>query len=133
MASFECIGFISNIKYQEDSVIMLLDEYHKGYRKHDGTTVDDKYVTYKTIWKQYFKKYIFQHFSEGMLVQVKGEMLPYAIEHNEKVGGYSILGQVVNMFSYPRASARNEMKMIKESQMNDTSTPNLEDYNTPDF
>lgn len=133
MASFECIGFISQIVYRPDSVFLIIDEYHKGYRKSDGTNVDDKYVTFKVIYKPYFKKYLSEHFAKGMLVKVKGEVLPYTVEHGEIKEGISCIGETCNLYSYPRASVKQEAKMIKESQMHDTSSPNLEEYNTPDF
>lgn len=133
MASFECIGFINSIKYLTDSVIVFVDEYKKGYRRANGTTVEDKYLSYKTIWKPYFKKYINTHFSTGMLVQVKGDMLPYAIEHDKIVEGYSVIGQAINLYSYPRLGAKQEMRMIKESQEHDSGTPDLEAYSEPDF
>lgn len=74
MASFETTAFISQIKYLPNSVIVYLDEFHKGYKNSDGTIVDDRYVQFKTVWKPYFRKYINDHFSQGMLVQVKGEV-----------------------------------------------------------
>ena len=133
MASFECIGFINQVKYLQDSILVFVDEYHKGYRKSDGTKVEDKYLSYKTIWKPYFKKYISEHFSRGMLVQVKGEMLPYAIERDTIVEGYSVIGQAINLFSYPRASVKQEMRMIRESQETSDEMPDLAAFNEPDF
>jgi hypothetical protein len=68
-----------------------------------------------------------------MLVKVKGEVFPYAIEHGEIKEGISCIGETCNLYSYPRASVKQENKMIKESQMHDTATPNLDEYNKPDF
>ena len=133
MASFETTAFISQIKYLPNSVIVYLDEFHKGYKNSDGTIVDDRYVQFKTVWKPYFRKYINDHFSQGMLVQVKGEVLPYAVENQNIVAGYSILGQVMNVASYPRYNAKQEIKMIKESQLNSDEQPDLDSYNQPDF
>lgn len=133
MASFESIGFISNIIYKQESVFLILDEFHKGYKKHDGTIIEDKYVTYKIIFKPYFKKYLSEHFSTGMLVKVKGEVFPYAVEHGKMVDGISILGETCNLFSFPRASAKQEIRMIKESQEASDETPDLSGFNAPDF
>lgn len=133
MASFETIGFINTIKYLQDSVILVLDEFHKGYKKKDGTYVDDKYVTFSVIFKGYFKKYFANHFNKGMLVQVKGQVLPYAIEHGKIVDGISIIGQTCDLFSYPRLSAKQEARMIKESQETSTELPDLDAFNAPDF
>ena len=59
--------------------------------------------------------------------------MPYAIEKEKIIDGYSVIGQTINISSYPRASVKQEAKMIKESQMHDTATPNLDEYNKPDF
>lgn len=133
MASFETTAFISQIKYLPNSVIVYLDEFHKGYKNSDGTIVDDRYVQFKTVWKPYFRKYINDHFSQGMLVQVKGEVLPYAVENQNIVAGYSILGHYISIASYPRYNAKQEIKMIKESQLNSDEQPDLDSYNQPDF
>lgn len=133
MASFECIGFISQIVFRPDFMFLILDEYHKGYKKNDGTIVDDKYVTFKVIYKPYFKKFISEHFSKGMLVKVKGEVYPYAIEHGEIKEGVSFIGETCNLYSFPRASVKQEAKMIKDSQMHASETPDLEGFNAPDF
>ena len=113
--------------------MVFLDEFRKGFRKKDGTIVDDKYLSWKCIFKSYFKKYINEQFNQGMLVQVKGEIMPYAIEKEHLVDGYSVIGQTINVASYPRASVKQEAKMIKDSQMHASETPDLEGFNAPDF
>ena len=133
MADFTVIGYINNIKYLQDSCLVFLDEFRKGFRKKDGTIVDDKYLSWKCIFKPYFKKYINEQFNKGMLVQVKGEIMPYAIEKEHLVDGYSVIGQTINVASYPRASIKQEAKMIKDSQMHASETPDLEGFNAPDF
>lgn len=133
MADFTVIGYINNIKYLQDSCLVFLDEFRKGFRKKDGTIVDDKYLSWKCIFKPYFKKYINEQFNQGMLVQVKGEIMPYAIEKEHLVDGYSVIGQTINVASYPRASVKQEAKMIKDSQMHASETPDLEGFNSPDF
>jgi hypothetical protein len=133
MASFSVIGFVEGVRVLPDSCILFLSEYKKGYRKSDGTIVDDKYVSWKIIYKGYFIKYITSHFNKGMLVEVKGEVLPYAIEHGQAVEGISVIGQTCNMYSYPRYDVKIERKMVKESQLASSEHPNLEAYNQPDF
>ena len=133
MADFTVTGFINTVKYLPDAALVFIDEFKRGYKKLNGETVDDKYLSWKCVFKPYFKKYINEHFSNGMLVQVKGEILPYAIQNQNIVDGYSVLGQTINLASFPRASVKQENKMIKESQMHDTATPNLDEYNKPDF
>ena len=133
MASFYVVGFLEYVKVLPDSCILFLSEYKKGYRKSDGTIVDDKYVSWKIIFKGYFIKYITSHFGKGMLVEVKGEILPYAIDHGQTVEGVSVIGQTCNMYSYPRYNVKLEKKMIKDSQLASDEQPDLDAYNQPDF
>jgi len=133
MANVTIIGFVEKLVYKPDCVLLFVSEYKKGYKRNDGTIVDDKYMSWKTIWKPYFKKYLSEHFSDGMLVEVKGDVLPYAIEHEKLVDGYSVIGQCCNRFSYPRLGVKKELRMIKESQMSDMGVPNLDEYEQADF
>ena len=134
MASFQCTGFISNISYRQGFCFVFLSEFKKGYKKKDGSRVEDKNLIWKCIFKQGLVKYISDHFSSGMLVEVKGEVLPYAIEQGNVVeGSYSVIGQCINIASFPRSSVQHEMKMIKESEMNSEDKPDIESYMQPDF
>lgn len=133
MASWQCVGFVDEVKVLPDACILFLSEYKKGYKKTDGTIVDDKYHSWKIIFKGYFIKYLTTHFNKGMLVEVKGDIVPYAIEHGQIIDGYSIIGQTCNLFSYPRYSVKQEQKMIKDSMANADVAPDLESFNSPDF
>ena len=133
MASWQCIGFVDAIKVLPDSCILFLSEYKKGYKKSDGTTIEDKYHSWKVIFKGYFIKYLTAHFNKGMLVEVKGDIVPYAIEHGQITEGYSIIGQTCNMYSYPRYTVKQENKMIKDSMDSTYEQPDLESFNQPDF
>ena len=133
MADFSVTGFINQVKYLPDACLVFIDEFKKGFRKSDGTIVDDKYMSWRCIFKPYFKKFINEHFNKGMLVQVKGEIMPYAIERDKLVDGYSVIGQTLNMASFPRASVKQEHRMIKDSQLHASETPDLDDFNAPDF
>jgi hypothetical protein len=133
MASWQCVGFVDAIKVLPDSCILFLSEYKKGYKRSDGVMVEEKYHSWKVIFSGYFIKYLTKHFGKGMLVEVKGDIVPYAVEHGNVIEGYSVIGQACNMFSYPRYGARQEQRMIKESQMNSNESPDLEAYNQPDF
>ena len=133
MADFTLVGFIRSIKYMDDAVLVFIDEYKNGYKKSDGEIVNDRYISWKCIFKSYFKNYISKHFGDKMLVQVKGEVFPYAIEHDKVVEGISVIGQTINIFSYPRASARREMKAIRDSQFHSDGTPDLDDFKEEDF
>jgi hypothetical protein len=133
MAAFSVIGFIDAVKILPDSCILFLSEYKKGYKRSDGTVVEDKYHSWKVIFKGYFIKYLTTHFNKGMLVEVKGDIVPYAIEHGQITEGYSIIGQTCNMYSYPRYAVKQENKMIKESMDGTYEQPDLESFNQPDF
>lgn len=135
MANISIIGIIENIKYLPNNggCFVFLSEYRKGYKKASGEVVDDKYLSWKVIFKQGLVKYINGHFNNGMVVEVKGEVLPYAIDHEQIVDGYSVIGQTLNMFSIPRPFLRQEQKMQKDSQLHSSGTPDLKGYNEPDF
>lgn len=133
MASFSVIGFVETIKLLQDSCILYLSEFKKGFKKGDGTVVDDRYMSWKIIFKGYFKKYLTEHFNKGMLVEVKGEVAPYAVDHEKTIDGYSVIGQTCNLFSYPRYFVKSEMKMIKDGENSDMGQPNLDDFIKPDF
>jgi len=133
MADIQVTGFISQIKYIQDAVLMFVDEYKKGYKKPNGDVVDDKYISWKVIFKNGLRNYINKYFNNGMLVTIKGEVFPYAIEKEKLVDGYSFVGQTLNISSFPRSSVKQEIRMQKESQQHSLGTPNLDDFNTPDF
>lgn len=135
MASVNIIGIIESVKFIPNGggCFVFLSEYRKGYRKSDGTRVEDKYLSWKVIYKQGLVSYINNHFSNGMVVEVKGEVLPYAIENGETVDGYSVIGQTMNVFSVPRLYQRQEARLQKETQMHSSGKPDLESYNQPDF
>lgn len=133
MANWQCVGFVDAVKILPDACILFLSEYKKGYKRSDGTVVEDKYHSWKVIFKGYFIKYLTTHFGKGMLVEVKGDIAPYAIEHGQITEGYSIIGQTCNMYSYPRYAVKQENKMIKESMDNTYEQPDLESFNQPDF
>ena len=133
MNRFIVQGFINTIKYLPDACVVHIDDFKKGYKKSNGEIVDDKYLSWKIIFKGYFKKYISEHFSNGMLVEIDAEMYPYAIQNGKLIEGYSCLGKSIDISSYPRASVKQEAKMIKDSQMHASETPDLEGFNAPDF
>ena len=135
MADFQVLGHISAIKYLPECILIYVDENKNGYRKQDGTIVEDKVFSWKCIFSGNEKKrnYITRYFNRGMLVQIKGEVLPYAIENNVLVDGFTVFVQTINRYSYPRTSIKAEKKMIQESQLNVNETPNVDDFNKPDF
>lgn len=135
MASIYLVGIIENVKYLSNNggCFVFLSEFKKGYKKSNGERVEDKYMSWKVIFKQGLVSYINNHFNAGMVVEVKGEVLPYAIDHEQIVEGYSVIGQTMNLFSVPRLYQRQEARMQKDSQLHSSGTPNLQEYNEPDF
>lgn len=135
MADFTVLGHIGNIKYLPDSILIVVDENKNGYTKANGDKVDARVLSWKCIFSgnESKRNYINKYFNRGMLVQIKGEIVPYAIEQGELVEGYSIFIQTINRAAYPTTSIKQERKMIKESQANSNERPDLESFNQPDF
>jgi len=127
-------GHIDGIRYNDTSVIVTASERKLGYKRRDGVIVDDEILSFRFIFKPYFRKYISEHFSSGMLVKIKGTMLPYAKDHEGNVvDGYSIIGQTIDLAPYPSNNIRMEKKRIKESIAASDEKPDLDAYNQPDF
>ena len=59
--------------------------------------------------------------------------MPYAIDHEKVVDGYSVIGQTINLASFPKSMIKQEAKMIKESLENTKEMPNLQEHMIPDF
>jgi hypothetical protein len=51
------------------------------------------------------------------------------------VNGYTVMGQTLNMASYPKSGAKAEMRRVKDglSNANDVGSPNLDAYKEEDF
>lgn len=127
-------GHIEGIKYADNCAIVTASEIKKGYKKKDGVIVDDELLTFKFIFKTYFKNYIASHFTKGMYVKIKGIMFPYAKNHSgETIDGYSIIGQTIDIAAYPTKYVRNEKRIIKESIAKSDESPDLNSYAAPDF
>lgn len=134
MADITIYGHILGIRYTEHNVIVSVSEFQKGYRKKNGELVNDSVYTYVVGFAPYFKTYIADHFDKGMLVKVKGTILPFAKNKNgETIEGYTINGQTINLASYPSNSSIKENKLLKESQSHAVGTPNLSEFEKEDF
>lgn len=134
MAAVVLNGFIDNIHYLPTGTVLIqISEFRKGYKYKDGRKMDDKYVTWRVIFKQGLRKYINDHFSERMYVEIKGDIIPFKMDGNTAVEGYTLVGQTLNMGSLPNLRMKLEQKMVKESQLHDIGAPNLEDFQTSDF
>lgn len=134
MADIVFLGHIEGIRYNDTSIIVVASERKKGYKKKDGTIIDDELLSFRFIFKSSFRKYISEHFSSGMLVKIKGVLFPYAKDHQGNIiDGYSIIGQTIDLAPYPSNNIRIEKKRIKESQSASDETPDLNAFNQPDF
>ena len=134
MADIQILGFIRQVKYLPEGCLVFVDEYRSGYKRSDGSEVGERFTSWRCIFAKYFKQYISKHFGDGMLVQVKGEVLPYAVEKGVVVDGCSVMGQTINRASYPKSGARSEVQMRKESQMlSGVGEPDVFGFSVPDF
>ena len=128
------LGHIEAIRYTDTAILITVSERRLGYRKKDGSIVDDEILNYKIIFKLGMRAYISKFFDTGMLVSIKGIVLPYAKDHQGNiVEGYSIIGETMSRAAYPSKGIRNEKRAIKESQISSSGTPDLDSYNEPDF
>lgn len=135
MADIIIVGHIEGIRYSETCVYVTVSENRLGYKRSDGVIVDDDILTWRVVYKPYFKKYIASHFDKGMLVKIKGMVLPYTRNQDgSNVEGYTIIGQTIDLSAYPRSTTiRQERKLVKDSMSHDIGTPNIDAYNEPDF
>lgn len=133
MADFSITGFIIGIRYNEKNVVVTIAENRKGYERADGLKVEDSVVSWTVYYKPHpFKKFISEYFGSGMLVQIKGDILPYAMSAGEIEQGYTIYGQTINRAAYPK-NIRRDVKMQKESISHSLTSPDLQSYEQDDF
>jgi hypothetical protein len=133
MNRFILTGEIRVIKYLPDSIILYIDDMERGYKRADGVIVDDIFFSWKVVFSNNYKNFIVKFFNEGMLVDIDAKMRPFAVEQGESTQGYSCLGLSIQRSSYIKRNAKQELKMIKESQLASDEHPDLESYNQPDF
>ena len=50
MADFTVTGFINTVKYLPDAALVFIDEFKRGYKKPNGETVEDKYLSWKCVF-----------------------------------------------------------------------------------
>lgn len=128
------LGHIDGIRYTDTAVIVTASERRQGYRKANGVIVPDDVLTFRFIFKPYFRKYLSEHFNKGMLVKIKGVMLPYAKDNQGNViEGFTLLGQTIDRAAYQTTNIKAEKIMQKESQEHSTGSPDLDSYNQDDF
>lgn len=132
MADFSICGFIEGIRYSENNVIVTVSERRQGYKKRDGSIVDDTYFSYSVLFKDYFKKHVANNFGDGMYVKIKGILYV----QTQCVGETHIktpllIGQTIDRESFPK-NVKLEHRMIKDSQAN-IDIPSFEDMRQQDF
>ena len=134
MADFTVTGHIEAIRYTTSAVAVVLTERRLGYKKKDGTIVDNALITWCVFFATYFRKYVSEHFMKGSYVKIKGTVLPYSKDENGKsVDGCTVLGQTIDLAPYPAKAALRDKKLIKDSQIHDIGTPDLAGYKEEDF
>lgn len=134
MADVILCGHIVGIRYTETSAIVSLTERKQGYKKKDGTIVDDELLTYLVYFKAYFRNYISSHFNKGALVKIYATLLPYMKDHDGKtIDGFTLIGKTIDLAPYPSNTLRMEHKMIKDSLLHSVGTPNVDSYMQDDF
>lgn len=133
MNRFILQGFINTIKYLPDACLVYVDDFESGYKRPNGEKVEDKYMTWKVIFSNGMKSFISKYFGNGLLVDIVAKMKPFEIEHDKMINGYSCLGLSIQRASYPKATVKKELRMMKESQEMSDEKPNIEAYNEPDF
>lgn len=128
------LGHIDGIRYTDSCVIVTASERRQGYRKVNGEVVADDILSFRFLFKPYFRKYISEHFNAGMLVKIKGVMLPYAKDNQgNTIDGFTLIGQTIDRAAYQTTNIRREKMMQKESQEHSSGVPDLDSYNTEDF
>lgn len=132
MADFQLTGRIEGVRFSDNAVFLTISEYRMGYRKGNGTKIPETYYLWSVVFKEYFKKYIVEHFNKGMLVTVKGEIQPYRKNGNDFEDGYTVIGQTINLAAYHK-DIRTERRMQAESQLNKEETPDYASFKQDDF
>lgn len=152
MADFQVTGHISRIRRKNGVICVYVDEYMRGFRRSDGEVVQEKHLTWCCVFKNAFSNFL-DRVGIGGLVTIKGEILPYGRSIDEKVEGYTLLGQVINIASYPKF-LRTEEKLVRDSSKvlddvrlsssggdnnadvvseRDVSVPDIYGFSEPDF
>jgi len=134
MAVFTLNGHIEAIKYTETAVFVFVSEVCNGYKDGSGKVVDNEVLMWKILFPKGMASYITKFFAKGMLVNIYGIPKPYAKDQDGNIlEGITILGKNIDRAAYQRTSVRQEKKMIRDSQLNSTESPDLESFNQPDF
>lgn len=132
MADVTLFGVIERIKCSESFVSVTVLERRLGYRRKDGTQVEEAMLSYRILFKSNMRKYITGYFQHGNLVKVKGTFLPYCTNKEGVVKeGYTILGQTIEYGVYPRMGVDVEKKLVSLGKGN-LSQPDV-DFMEDDF
>lgn len=133
MADFQVTGVLEGFKTLETAMVVTVSELRLGYKKKNGTQVNEQVLTWTIVFKPYFKKYISNNFYSGMLVQVKGMVFPFKkVGGEEYVDGCTVIGQTINVATHQK-NVRKEKQILRQSQAHNNTTPNLEDFMLSDF
>lgn len=127
-------GFVESIRCNDNFVVVKVSVRRAGYKKKDGTVVGEEILVYRIMFASYMRRYISEHFDAGILVKIKGTMLPYAKDgKGDIVDGYTILGQTMERGTYPLQSSRISKKVLKDSVGHEVGNPDLDGFLSDDF
>lgn len=128
MADVTLFGVIERIKCAKTSVSVTLLERRLGYKRKDGTQVDEAMLSFRILFTSAMRKYIVGYFQQGNLVKVKGTLLPYRVGKDGTVkDGYTILGQTIEYGAYPRVGVETEKKLLAMGSES-MSEPDVDDF-----
>lgn len=134
MADVTLYGHVEGIRYREKCVFVTVSEYRCGFTRRDGERVGEELLTFRVVFLASSRKYISTYFSIGNLVKVRGTLLPYVKKKDgECVEGYTILGQLIELATYPKRAALKERRVLKESGENPCGVPDVDEYLDDDF
>ena len=134
MADISLLGHIEGIRYVESGVIMRISERRAGYRRKDGSRVKDEVLFFRVMFKSFLRNYIQTYFDVGSLVKVKGTVWPYYKTADGEIHeGITILGQTLDIASYPSRDAVRDKRVLKESSGVDMGEPDLDGFSSDVF
>ena len=134
MADVSILGHIEEIRYIENGILVRISEVRAGYRRKDGTVVKDEVLLFRVMYKSFLRKYIEQYFGIGSLVKAKGVLLPYYKTGDGEIReGVTILGQTLDIASYPSRDAVRDKRVLKDSTGVDMGEPDLDGFSEDVF
>lgn len=134
MADVTLYGHIEGIRYKEKSIFVTVSEYRCGFVRRDGERVPEELLTFVVVFLASSRKYISSYFKVGSLVKVRGSLLPYVKKRDGTLAeGCTILGQLIELATYPKRSALVEKSAVRDSGEHPCGVPSVDSYLEDDF